>query len=114
MKPNRTSPNNKQDIIIRDNEKGICTPMDVPISGDGNVIKKEAEKIVIYKCFIIEIQPMWNVKENVTPVVTGAIATISKLLRQHQNNLPGMHEIKELKKKNSHIGHCTHTYFGKY
>ena len=41
----RTVPNNKPDIIIRDNEKGTCMLIDVAISGDRNVIKKEAEKI---------------------------------------------------------------------
>ena len=41
----RTIPNNKPDIIIRDNEKGTCMLIDVGISGDRNVIRKEAEKI---------------------------------------------------------------------
>jgi len=36
----RTIPNNKPDIIIRDNEKGTCMLIDVAISGDRNVIKK--------------------------------------------------------------------------
>jgi hypothetical protein len=38
-------PNNKPDIIIRDNEKGTCMLIDIAISGDRNVIKKEAENI---------------------------------------------------------------------
>ena len=33
-------------IIIRDNEKGTCMLIDVALSGDRNVIKKEAEKIL--------------------------------------------------------------------
>jgi len=36
--------------------------IDVAISGDRNVIKKEAEKILKYKNLTIEIQRMWNVK----------------------------------------------------
>ena len=40
----RTIPNNKLDIIIRNNEKRTCMLIDVAISGDRNVIKKEAEK----------------------------------------------------------------------
>ena len=36
--------------------------IDVAISGDRNVIKKEAEKILKYKDLTIEIQRMWNVK----------------------------------------------------
>ena len=39
--------------------------IDDAISGDGNVIKKEAEKILKYKDLTIEIQRMWNVKTKV-------------------------------------------------
>jgi hypothetical protein len=49
VQTDRTIPNNKPDIIIRDNEKGTCMLIDVAISGDRNVIKKEAEKILKYK-----------------------------------------------------------------
>jgi len=38
VKTDRSSSNNKPDIIIRDNEKGTCMLIDVAISGDGNVI----------------------------------------------------------------------------
>jgi hypothetical protein len=33
-------------IIIHDNEKGTCTIIDAAISGDRNVIKKDAETIL--------------------------------------------------------------------
>ena len=39
----RTVPNNKPDIIIRDNEKGTYMLIDVVISGDRNVIKRSQE-----------------------------------------------------------------------
>jgi hypothetical protein len=48
MQTDRTIPNNEPDIIIRDNEKGTCMLRDVAISGDRNVIKKEAEDILKY------------------------------------------------------------------
>jgi len=38
IQTDRTIPNNKPDIIIRDNEKGTCMLIDVAITGDGNVI----------------------------------------------------------------------------
>jgi hypothetical protein len=37
--------------------------MHVAISGERNVIEKEAESILKYKDFTIEIQRMWNVKQ---------------------------------------------------
>ena len=43
--------------------------IDVAISGDRNVIKKETEKILKYKDLTIEIQRMWNVKTKVIPVI---------------------------------------------
>ena len=41
MQTDRTIPNNKPDIIIRDNEKRICMLIDVANPGDRNVIKKK-------------------------------------------------------------------------
>ena len=60
--------------------------IDVAISGDRNVIKKEAENIPKYKELTIEIQRRWNVKTKVIPVITGATGTISvieKIREQH-------------------------------
>ena len=85
-------------IIIRDNEKGTCMLIDVAISGDGNVIKKEAEKILKYKDLTIEIQGMWNVKTKVIPVIIWATGTTSQSFRKYVSNIPGNHEVKELKK----------------
>ena len=98
VQTDRTIPNNKPDIIIRDNEKGTCMLIDVAISGDRNVIKKEAEKVLKYKDLTIEIQRMWNVKAKVIPVIIGATGTISKSFRKYVSNIPGNHEVKELQK----------------
>ena len=72
--------------------------IDVSISGDRNVIKKEAEKILKYEDLTIEIQHMWNVKAKVIQVIIGATGTISKPFRKYVSNIPGKHEIKELQK----------------
>jgi len=77
---------------------------DVAISGDINGIKKEAEKILKYKDLITEIQHIWYVKAKVIPVITGGTGTVSKSLRQYLSNMPGKHEIKELKKKKAILG----------
>ena len=39
-----------------------------------------------------------GVKANVIPVIIGATGTISKSLREYLSNMPGKHEIKEIRK----------------
>ena len=85
----RENNNNKNNVIII---------IDVAISGDRNVIKKEAEKILKYKELTIEIQRMWDVKTNVIPVIIVATGTISKSFRKYVSNIPGKYEVKELQK----------------
>jgi len=72
--------------------------IDVAISGDRNVIKKEADKILKYKDLTIEIQRMWNVKTKVLPVIIGATGTISKSFRKYVSNIRGKHEVKDYRK----------------
>jgi len=98
VQTDRTISNNKPDIIILDNEKGTCMLIDVKISGDRIVIKKEAKKILKYKDHIIEIQRMWNVKTKVIPVIIRATGTISKSFRKYVSNIAGKHEVKKLEK----------------
>jgi hypothetical protein len=72
--------------------------IDIAISVDRNVIKKEAEKILKYKDLIIEIKRTWNVKRKMIPVVAGVTGTISKLFGKYVSNILGNHEVKELQK----------------
>jgi hypothetical protein len=96
---NRTIFNSKLDIIMHDNEKGTCMSIDVAISGDRNVIKKENEKIQKYKDLIIEIQCTWNVKAKAIPVITGTNGTISESFRQYLSNIPASTKLKNYKKQ---------------
>ena len=104
VRTDRTIPNNKPDNIIRDNKQGTSMLVDGAVSGNGNVITKEAEEILKYKDFKTRIQRMWNVKAKVIPVIIGATGNISISLRQYLNNVPGKHEIKELQKKTALLG----------
>ena len=99
----RTIPDNKPDILIRDKDKGTQMLVDTAITGERNVIEKEAEKILKYKYRTIEMQRMWNFKKK----VIGVIRTSSEPCRKYLSDIPAKHKIKELQKKTSHIGHCT-------
>jgi hypothetical protein len=48
VQTDRTVPNNKPGIILRDDKQGICMLINVTIPGDRNVIKKEDGKILKY------------------------------------------------------------------
>jgi len=85
--------------------------IDVAISGDRNVIKKEAEKILKCKDFTIEIQRMWNVKTKVIPVIIGATGTISKSFRKYVSNIPENMKSRNYRKQPYW---ALHTYFRKY
>jgi len=98
VQTHRTIHNNKPDIIIRNNEKGTCMLIDVAVSGDRNVIQKEAKKILKYKDLTVEIQRIWNVKTKMITVIIGATGTISKSFRKYVRNIPGKHDVKELQK----------------
>ena len=110
MQTDRTIPNNKPDIIIRDNEMGTCVLIDVAISEDRNVIKKEAENILKYKDLTTEIQSMWNVKTRLIPVIIGATGTISKSFRKH---VSAYHDTMTLRNYRKQPYWTLHTYFGK-
>jgi len=80
--------------------------IDSAISGDRNVIKKEAKKILKYKDLTTEIQHTWNVKTKVIPVIMGTTGTISKSFRKYVSNRKTRSQGTP---ENSHTGHCTHT-----
>ena len=98
VRTDRTIPNSKPDIIIRDTKKGKRMLREVAIFGDRNVFKKEAEKILKYKDLITQNWRMWNVNAKLIPVLTGARGTILKSLRQYSSNITGNNEIKEMQK----------------
>jgi hypothetical protein len=91
----RTILNCKLDVIIHDHEKGTYMLIDATISGDRNVIKKEAEKILKYKYVTIEVQGIWNVKMIVIPVIKGATGTISESFRKYWESMKSRNYRKQ-------------------
>ena len=82
MRTGRNIPNNKSEIIIRDNKQGACMLIDVAMPGVRNLINKEAENISNHEDLMTEIQCVWNVTAKVIPVIIVVTGTISKSLRQ--------------------------------
>ena len=95
------------DIIIRDNGKGTCMLIDVAVSGERNVIRKVAEKILKNKYLTIEIQRMWNVKTKVILVKRGRTGTILKPFRKYVRKY--QETMKSKTTENKHIGYYAHT-----
>jgi hypothetical protein len=87
---------NKPDIIIKNKKEKTCTPIDVAIPADRNVMQTEAEKKLKYKSLGIEIQQMWNLKCTIIPVIIGAIGIVKK--RKNLEAIPGKHLIDLLQK----------------
>jgi hypothetical protein len=65
--------------------------INIAISGDRSMIKREGEKILKYKDFTKAIQRMCNVQTKVIPVIIGATVTISTSLTKYLSNRPPKH-----------------------
>jgi hypothetical protein len=102
VRTDRTVPNNKQDIIIRDYKIGTCMSKGVAVLGDRNVIEKEAENFLKCRDLTTEIQRTWNMKEKMMPVIMDT--------HKYLSNIPGKYETKVLQKEPYW---ALHTYCGK-
>jgi len=80
LQTNRTIPIKNPDITISDNKQVTYILTNVALSGDRNVIKKRAEKILKYEDITIGIQRTWNVKAQVIPVITDCKCRITATL----------------------------------
>ena len=68
------------------------------IPADRNVVQKEMEKKLKYKCLCIEIQQMWNLKCTIVPVIIIATGAVTRSLRNNLETVPGKHSIDSLQK----------------
>ena len=80
---------NRPDIKIHDKEEHLHLIMDIAILDDLNIIQKEAEKVNKYRDLQIKVQRMWSAKTYITPVMIGALRTMSKSLTRNLEEIPG-------------------------
>jgi hypothetical protein len=85
--------------------------IDAAVSGDRNVIKKEAEKILKYKDFTTETQRMWNVKTKVIPAI---IQTTEPSHNHPQNTSATYRQSTTSSNYRQQPYWALHTYSGKY
>jgi len=70
----------------------------VATPADRNVVQKEAEKKLKYKCLYIEMQRIWNMKCTIVPVINGATGIVTRSLRKIFETVPGKNSIDSLQK----------------
>ena len=98
---------NRTDTIIKNKEKKICIIIDVAIPTDSNVVQKEAEKELKYKCLCIEIQRMWNLKCTIVPVIIGATGIVTRSLKKNVEAVPRK-TLDRFTTKDSYTWNITH------
>jgi hypothetical protein len=84
---------NRPDIKKKNKKEKTCTLIDVAISADRNVVQKEAEKKLKYKCLRKQIQRMWNLKCTIIPIVIGATGIVTRNIKKNLETVPGKHAI---------------------
>jgi hypothetical protein len=89
---------NKPNIIIKNKKEKTCTLIDVEIPADRRVVRKEAEKMLKYQRFCIEIQRMWNLKCMIIPIIIRTTGIVTRSLRKKLEAIPEKHSIDSLQK----------------
>jgi hypothetical protein len=84
---------------MKNEKEKTCTPIDVAIPADRNIMQKKVEKKLKYNSSGTEIQRMWNLKCTIAPVIIGATGMVTKSLRKNMKAIPGKHSIESLQQK---------------
>ena len=89
---------NQPDIVIVDKIKKTASIIDIAVPMDGNIKKKEIEKVEKYQPLREELTRLWQVKTTVTPVVIGALGSITPAHEKWLETIAGKHQSCELQK----------------
>ncbi|KAK7877660.1 hypothetical protein WMY93_031672 [Mugilogobius chulae] len=92
---------NQPDIVVVDKEQRRAVVVDVSIPSDGNIRRKEHEKLEKYQGLREELEKAWKVKATVVPVVIvqkSAVLGTARILRRTLK-LPGSGRGPELGKR---------------
>ncbi|CAL9694852.1 unnamed protein product [Knipowitschia caucasica] len=75
--------------VVVDKGQRTAVVVDVAIPSDGNIRKKEHEKLEKYQGLREELERAWRVKVTVVPVVIGALGAVTPKLEEWLQRIPG-------------------------
>ncbi|XP_055359974.1 uncharacterized protein LOC129603341 [Betta splendens] len=99
---------NQPDIVVVDKEQRKAVVVDVAIPSNGNIRKKEHEKLEKYQGLREELEKAWKVKATVVPVVIGALGAVTPKLEEWLQQIPEKHPTSQSRKVQSweQQGYC--------
>ena len=68
---------NRPDICSRNKKTDTCLLIDICCPANGNIARKQAEKLTKYSDLWVEVSRMWQCQALVFPVVLGAMGTVT-------------------------------------
>ena len=66
----------RPDICFRNKKTNTCLLIDISCPVDGNIARKQAEKLTKYSDLWVEVSCMWQCRTLIVPVVLGALGTV--------------------------------------
>ena len=89
---------NRPDICLKNRKTSTCLLIDISCPADGNIGKKDAEKLAKYRDLRVEISRMWHCRTLSVPVVLRALATVHAGIALWLEIIPGHHNLQHLQK----------------
>ena len=87
MQTDKTISHDRPVIVVKKKDRS-CQLVDVSCPGDSRVLDKEQEEMSKYIVLAIEVKASWKLKEvKITPIVIGALGTVSASLSNHLREL---------------------------
>ena len=75
-----------------------CLLIDISCPADGNLTRKQAEKLTTYRDLRVEVSRMRQCRTLVVPVMLGVLGTVHAGIAQWLDVIPGHHYLQHLQK----------------
>ena len=89
---------NHPDTCFRNKKTNTCLPIDISCPADGNITRKQAEKLTKYSDLLVEVSRMWQCRTLVVLGVLGALGKVHASIAQWLDIIPGHHNLQHLQK----------------